>query len=147
MKSTYLDALPRLVNPKTGRIHTSFNQTVTATGRLSSSDPNLQNIPIRTELGRSIRSAFIPRRGSVLMDADYSQIELRIMAHLSKDAGFVETFREGGDIHTRTAARIYGVPEKDVRPRMRASAKTINFGVIYGMGPRGLSNQLGHFAR
>jgi len=143
MKSTYIDALPRLVNPRTGRIHTSFNQTVTATGRLSSSDPNLQNIPVRTELGRAIRSAFIPRRGNMLMDADYSQIELRIMAHLSKDAEFVETFRGGGDIHTRTAARIYGVNEGTVTADMRARAKTINFGVIYGMGPRGLSNQLG----
>jgi DNA polymerase-1 len=142
MKGTYIDALPRLVNPKTGRIHTSFNQTVTATGRLSSSDPNLQNIPIRTELGRRIRSAFVPRADNVLMDADYSQIELRIMAHLSKDRGFVETFREGGDIHTRTAARIYGVGERDVTPAMRSSAKTINFGVIYGMGPRGLASQL-----
>jgi DNA polymerase-1 len=143
MKSTYIDALPRLVNPRTGRIHTSFNQTVTATGRLSSSDPNLQNIPIRTELGRTIRSAFVTRRGNVLMDADYSQIELRIMAHLSRDAGFVETFREDGDIHTRTAARVFNVPERDVTAAMRASAKTINFGVIYGMGPRGLSSQLG----
>jgi len=142
MKSTYIDALPRLVNARTGRIHTSFNQTVTATGRLSSSEPNLQNIPVRTELGRAIRSAFVPRRGNVLMDADYSQIELRIMAHLSKDADFVETFRDGGDIHARTAARIYGVPERDVTPVMRANAKTINFGVIYGMGPRGLSSQL-----
>lgn len=142
MKSTYLDALPRLVNPRTGRIHTSFNQTVTATGRLSSSDPNLQNIPIRTELGRKIRSAFIPRGGRVFMDADYSQIELRIMAHCSGDAGFVGTFREGGDIHARTAARIYDVDESAVTPAMRSNAKTINFGVIYGMGPRGLSNQL-----
>ncbi len=143
MKSTYLDALPRLVNPRTGRIHTSFNQTVAATGRLSSSDPNLQNIPVRTELGRAIRSAFIPRRGNVLMDADYSQIELRIMAHLSKDEEFVAAFREGGDIHTRTAARIYGVEEKAVTAEMRARAKTTNFGVIYGMGARGLSSQLG----
>jgi DNA polymerase-1 len=143
LKSTYIDALPRLVNARTGRIHTSFNQTVTATGRLSSSDPNLQNIPVRTELGRTIRSAFVPRRGRVLMDADYSQIELRIMAHLSKDDGFVGTFRQGGDIHARTAARIYGVDEGDVTQAMRASAKTINFGVIYGMGPRGLSSQLG----
>lgn len=143
MKGTYIDALPRLVNPRNGRIHTSFNQTVTATGRLSSSDPNLQNIPVRTELGRAIRSAFIPRRGNILMDADYSQIELRIMAHLSKDAEFVETFRGGGDIHARTAARIYGVDEKAVTADMRGRAKTINFGVIYGMGARGLSNQLG----
>jgi DNA polymerase-1 len=142
LKSTYIDALPRLVNPETGRIHTSFNQTVTATGRLSSSDPNLQNIPIRTELGRRIRAAFVPRPGNLLVDADYSQIELRIMAHLSGDAGFVETFREGGDIHARTASRIHDVPESKVTPEMRARAKTINFGVIYGMGPRGLSKQL-----
>jgi DNA polymerase-1 len=142
MKSTYLDALPRLVNPRTGRIHTSFNQTVTATGRLSSSDPNLQNIPIRTELGRTIRKAFVPRGGFVIMDADYSQIELRIMAHLSKDAGLVEAFREGSDIHTRTASRIYQVSENEVTGAMRASAKTINFGVIYGMGARGLASQL-----
>jgi len=142
LKSTYLDALPRLVHPRTGRIHTSFNQTVTATGRLSSSDPNLQNIPIRTDLGRMIRSAFIPRAGRIFMDADYSQIELRIMAHCSGDAGFIEAFREGGDIHARTAARIYDVAESAVTPAMRSSAKTINFGVIYGMGPRGLSGQL-----
>ena len=142
LRSTYADALPRLVHARTGRIHTSFNQTVTATGRLSSSDPNLQNIPIRTELGRMIRAAFIPRRGNILMDADYSQIELRIMAHLSKDKGFVAAFHEGADIHTRTAARIYGVAEGAVTPAQRASAKTINFGVIYGMGPRGLSRQL-----
>ncbi len=143
MKGTYIDALPRLVNPRTGRIHTSFNQTVTATGRLSSSDPNLQNIPIRTELGREIRGAFIPRSGNVLLDADYSQIELRIMAHLSKDRAYVETFREGGDIHARTAARIYNVSESRVDQEMRSRAKTINFGVIYGMGPRGLAGQLG----
>jgi DNA polymerase-1 len=143
MRSTYIDALPRLVNLRTGRIHTSFNQTVTATGRLSSSEPNLQNIPVRTELGRAIRSAFVPRRGNILMDADYSQIELRIMAHLSKDEAFVAAFREAGDIHARTAARIYGVGEDAVTPDMRARAKTINFGVIYGMGPRGLSHQLG----
>ena len=142
MKSTYLETLPRLVNRRTGRIHTSFNQTVTATGRLSSSEPNLQNIPVRTELGRRIRRAFVPRRENLLMDADYSQIELRIMAHLSRDAGFVDAFREGGDIHTRTASRIYGVSEERVTAAMRASAKTINFGVIYGMGPRGLSKQL-----
>lgn len=142
LRSTYADALPRLVHARTGRIHTSFNQTVTATGRLSSSDPNLQNIPIRTELGRMIRAAFIPRRGNILMDADYSQIELRIMAHLSQDKGFVAAFHEGADIHTRTAARIYGVAESAVTPAQRASAKTINFGVIYGMGPRGLSRQL-----
>jgi DNA polymerase-1 len=143
MASTYIDALPRLVNRSTGRIHTSFNQTVTSTGRLSSSEPNLQNIPIRTDLGRKIRSAFVPRAGNMLMDADYSQIELRIMAHLSSDDALVEAFREGIDVHTLTAARIYGVPGEDVNENMRSQAKTINFGVIYGMGARGLSRQLG----
>ncbi|HSG27704.1 MAG TPA: DNA polymerase I, partial [Candidatus Krumholzibacterium sp.] len=142
MSSTYVDNLPKLVNERTGRIHTSFNQTVTTTGRLSSSDPNLQNIPIRTELGREIRSAFVPREGRVLLDADYSQIELRIMAHLSKDPGLVAAFREESDIHTRTAARIYDVDEKDVTREMRGAAKTINFGVMYGQGPRALSQQL-----
>ncbi len=141
--STYFDALPRLVNPRTGRIHTSFNQTVTATGRLSSSEPNLQNIPIRTELGRRVRSAFIPEKEWLLLDADYSQIELRIMAHLSGDEALRNAFREGADIHSRTASRIYGVDEENVDPEMRALAKTINFGVIYGMGARGLSRQLG----
>lgn len=143
LASTYIDALPRLVNPLTGRIHTSFNQTVTATGRLSSSDPNLQNIPIRTELGKQIRRAFVPREGNILMDADYSQIELRIMAHLSRDPALVAAFREGTDVHRRTAARIYGVDENRVDDAMRSSAKTINFGVMYGMGPRGLSKALG----
>ena len=141
--STYFDALPRLVNPRTGRIHTSFNQTVTATGRLSSSNPNLQNIPIRTELGRRVRSAFIPRKEWLLLDADYSQIELRIMAHLSRDEALRSAFLEDADIHSRTAARIYGAKESEVDPEMRALAKTINFGVIYGMGARGLSRQLG----
>jgi DNA polymerase-1 len=143
LASTYVDALPRLVNPRTKRIHTSFNQTVTATGRLSSSDPNLQNIPIRTDVGRMIRSAFVPRRGRIFLDADYSQIELRIMAHLSGDAALIGAFEEGADIHTRTAARIHGVPEEAVDEEMRARAKTINFGVIYGMGAHGLSRQLG----
>ena len=141
--STYFDALPRLVNPRTGRIHTSFNQTVTATGRLSSSNPNLQNIPIRTELGRRVRSAFIPNKGLLLLDADYSQIELRIMAHLSGDEALRGAFRDGADIHSRTAARIHSVNEAEVDKEMRARAKTINFGVIYGMGARGLSRQLG----
>jgi DNA polymerase-1 len=142
LAGTYIDALPKLVSGKTGRIHTSFNQTVTATGRLSSSDPNLQNIPIRTEMGRRIREAFVPRKGNLLVDADYSQIELRIMAHLSGDPGLVSAFREEADIHTRTAARIFGVEESDVSHDMRASAKTINFGVMYGQGPRALSQQL-----
>jgi len=142
LSGTYIDALPKLLNGKTGRIHTSFNQTVTATGRLSSSDPNLQNIPIRTEMGRRIREAFVPRRGNILVDADYSQIELRIMAHLSGDPELVAAFREEADIHTRTAARIFGVDEKDVTHDMRSRAKTINFGVMYGQGPRALSQQL-----
>ncbi len=142
LSGTYIDALPKLVSSKTGRIHTSFNQTVTATGRLSSSDPNLQNIPIRTEMGRRIREAFIPRKGNVLVDADYSQIELRIMAHLSGDPELVAAFREKADIHTRTAARIFGVEVKDVTHDMRSRAKTINFGVMYGQGPRALSQQL-----
>lgn len=142
LAGTYIDALPKLVSGKTGRIHTSFNQTVTATGRLSSSDPNLQNIPIRTEMGRRIREAFIPRKGNVLVDADYSQIELRIMAHLSGDPELVAAFRDEADIHTRTAARIFGVDEKDVTHEMRSRAKTINFGVMYGQGPRALSQQL-----
>ncbi|RKZ07876.1 DNA polymerase I, partial [bacterium] len=143
LKSTYIDALPKLVNPKTGRIHTSFNQTVTSTGRLSSSNPNLQNIPIRTGVGREVRSAFIPSEGRLILDADYSQIELRIMAHLSKDEELMNAFREGVDVHTRTASRIYGIPEDQVTSEMRSRAKTINFGVIYGMGARGLSKQLG----
>ncbi|MBN1164854.1 MAG: DNA polymerase I [Candidatus Krumholzibacteriota bacterium] len=140
--STYIETLPALVSPVTGRIHTSFNQTVTATGRLSSSDPNLQNIPIRSELGRKIRGAFVPSPGNILLDADYSQIELRIMAHLSGDPELLRAFREDSDIHSRTAARIYEVPPEEVTAAMRAAAKTINFGVMYGQGPRALSQQL-----
>jgi len=143
LENTYLDALPRLVNPKTGRLHTSYNQTVATTGRLSSNDPNLQNIPIRRELGRDIRRGFIPRRGWMLLAADYSQIELRLLAHLSKDPAFVEAFRAGGDIHRQTAALIFEVPLEDVTGVMRARAKTINFATIYGQGPHALSLQLG----
>ena len=142
LESTYLDALPRLVNPKTGRLHTSFNQTVASTGRLSSSDPNLQNIPIRRELGRDIRRGFIPRQGWELLAADYSQIELRLLAHLSKDPAFVEAFRAGGDIHRQTAALIFDVPLDQVTGTMRARAKTINFATIYGQGANALSRQL-----
>ncbi len=142
MSSTYVDNLPRLVNYKTGKIHTSFNQTVTSTGRLSSSDPNLQNIPIRTEPGRQIRSAFIPSDGRILLDADYSQVELRIMAHLSKDPGLVAAFRDECDIHTRTASKIFEVDEAEVTRAMRSAAKTINFGLMYGQGARALSQQL-----
>lgn len=143
LESTYLDALPRLVNPKTGRLHTSFNQTVASTGRLSSSDPNLQNIPIRRELGRDIRRGFIPRQDWVLLAADYSQIELRLLAHLSRDSAFVEAFRAGGDIHRQTAAVIFDVPLAEVTSTMRSRAKTINFATIYGQGPHALSRQLG----
>lgn len=143
LENTYLDALPRLVNPKTGRLHTSFNQTVASTGRLSSSDPNLQNIPIRRELGRDIRRGFIPRKGWQLVAADYSQIELRLLAHLSKDPAFVEAFQAGGDIHRQTAALIFDVSLEQVTGVMRSRAKTINFATIYGQGPHALSRQLG----
>jgi DNA polymerase-1 len=142
LKSTYVEALPQLVNPATGRIHTSFNQTVTATGRLSSSDPNLQNIPIRSPEGRRIREAFIPDEGSQILSADYSQIELRILAHLSQDPFLVETFRNDQDIHTATAAEIFHVSPEEVNPEMRRLAKVINFGIIYGMSAFGLAREL-----
>ena len=142
LESTYIDALPALVNPHTGRLHTSFNQTVAATGRLSSTEPNLQNIPIRRELGRDIRRGFVPRAGSVLLSADYSQIELRLLAHLSGDPAFVTAFNSGGDIHRQTAALIFDVPLADVTSDMRARAKTINFATIYGQGAHALSRQL-----
>jgi DNA polymerase-1 len=143
LKSTYVDALPAYINPTTGRIHTSFNQTGAATGRLSSSEPNLQNIPIRTPRGEAIRRAFVAPPGCVLITADYSQIELRLLAHLSGDAAFLKAFAEGGDIHRQTAAIIFGVSQHAVTPEMRARAKTINFGTIYGQGPFALSRQLG----
>lgn len=143
LKSTYVDSLPAIVNPKTGRVHTSFNQTVTATGRLSSSEPNLQNIPIKTEEGRKIRKAFIPSsKNNVLLSADYSQIELRILAHLSGDKQLLKAFKEGLDIHAFTASLVFGVEEKDVTNEMRNMAKTVNFGIIYGMSPYGLSQSL-----
>ena len=142
LENTYLDALPRLVNPSSGRLHTSFNQTVASTGRLSSSDPNLQNIPIRRELGRDIRRGFIPREGWLLLAADYSQIELRLLAHLSHDPAFVAAFQAGGDIHKQTAALIFDVPLSEVTSIMRGRAKTINFATIYGQGPHALSRQL-----
>ncbi len=142
LKNTYTDAIPKLINPETGRVHTSFNQTVTATGRLSSTDPNLQNIPVRTEEGREIRKAFIPRDDEhVLLVADYSQIELRILAHYSEDEGLIEAFKRGEDIHARTAAEVYGVDLKDVTPDMRRAAKTANFAVIYGVTAFGLAQQ------
>ncbi len=142
LKSTYIDALPRLIHPETGRVHTSFNQTVTATGRLSSSDPNLQNIPIRTPLGRKIRQAFVAEEGNLLLSADYSQVELRILAHLSEDPTLIAAFRNQEDIHTRTAAEIFDLPPERVTEEMRRDAKTVNFGIIYGMGQYGLSRQL-----
>jgi DNA polymerase-1 len=143
LKSTYIDALPSLINPATGRVHTSFNQTVAATGRLSSSDPNLQNIPIRTELGSAIRKAFIPSgKGVGLLSADYSQIELRIMAHISGDEGLRQAFLNDEDIHTTTAAKVFGVPAGDVSKEMRRKAKEVNFGIMYGIGPYGLAGRL-----
>jgi DNA polymerase-1 len=144
LKNTYVDSLPKLINPYTGRVHTSFNQTVAATGRLSSSDPNLQNIPIRTEIGSQIRTAFVPgERDWKLLSADYSQIELRIVAHLSGDQTLIESFNNNEDIHRRTAAKVFGVGMDDVSPEMRRQAKAVNFGIIYGQTDFGLSEQLG----
>jgi DNA polymerase-1 len=142
LKGTYIDALPALVNPQTGRLHTSFNQTVAATGRLSSSDPNLQNIPIRTEIGRRIREAFVARPGNLIVSADYSQIELRVLAHLSDDPSFLDAFRSGQDIHLRTAAEVFGLPTADVTAEHRRIAKAINFGLVFGQGEFGLSQVL-----
>ena len=143
LKNTYLDALPELVHPKTGKVHTSFNQSVAATGRLSSSNPNLQNIPIRTEIGRQIRKAFIPSEEAyVMLSVDYSQIELRIMAHLSGDAAMIESFKKNLDIHSKTAALIFGIPLEEVTGDQRRKAKEINFGIIYGMSRYGLASRL-----
>lgn len=142
LKSTYIDALPRQINPKTGRVHTSYNQAVTATGRLSSTEPNLQNIPVRTEEGRRIREAFIAPPGFVLVAADYSQIELRIMAHISGDAGLCHAFNHGKDIHSATAAEVFGVPFDQVTSEQRRRSKAINFGLIYGMSAFGLAKQI-----
>lgn len=142
LQSTYVEALPKLV-AQDGRVHTSYNQTVAATGRLSSSDPNLQNIPVKTELGREIRRAFVAPRGRVLVAADYSQIELRLAAVIAQDKPFIAAFREGADIHTRTAAEVWGVEEEQVTKEQRRAAKAINFGIIYGMGPRSLSRSTG----
>ncbi|MBU0490023.1 MAG: DNA polymerase I [Bacteroidetes bacterium] len=144
LKSTYVDVLPDMLNPRTRRIHSSFNQAVTSTGRLSSNNPNLQNIPIRTARGREIRKAFIPRnKNYVLISADYSQIELRVMAHLSGDTGMQDAFRSGHDIHTATAARVYGILLEGVTPQLRQTAKMVNFGIIYGISAFGLSQRLG----
>ncbi len=143
LKTTYIDVLPTLVNPKTGRVHTSFNQTVTATGRLSSSEPNLQNIPVRGEWGRRVRETFIAEENNLLLSADYSQVELRILAHLSNDAGLIDAFRNGLDVHARTASEIFNIPVDRVTSDMRRIAKTVNFGVIYGISPFGLAETLG----
>ena len=142
LKSTYLDALPQLINANDGRIHTSFNQTVTTTGRLSSSNPNLQNIPVRTELGRRIRTAFVAPENGVFLSADYSQIELRLLAHLSGDEGLIAAFRSGEDFHAQTAARVFGVPVEEVTPEMRSHAKAVNFGIVYGQQAFGLGQSL-----
>ncbi len=143
LKSTYVDALPDLVNPTTGRIHTSYNPTGTVTGRISSNNPNLQNIPIRSEEGRRIRRAFVAQRGWLLVGVDYSQVELRVMAHVSKDRGLIEAFERGEDIHATTAAAVYGVPLEAVSYEMRSTAKAVNFGLIYGQSAFGLAGQLG----
>ncbi|HEY8530751.1 MAG TPA: DNA polymerase, partial [Limnochorda sp.] len=144
LKGTYIDALPELIRPDTGRVHTTFHQAVTATGRLSSSDPNLQNIPVRSQEGERIRGAFIPGEpGWVLVSADYSQIELRVLAHISGDPGLIEAFRSGADIHTRTAAEVFGVAPDQVTPAMRSAAKAINFGIVYGISSYGLARGTG----
>nr|NIS75534.1 DNA polymerase I [Deltaproteobacteria bacterium] len=142
LKSTYVDVLPQMVNHRTGRIHTSFNQMQTATGRLSSSNPNLQNIPVRTDYGREIREAFVPDEGFTFVGADYSQIELRILAHLAKDEKLLEVFEKDRDVHRETAVALFGVGEDEVTPELRRRAKIVNFGILYGMTPFGLSKEL-----
>ncbi len=143
LKSTYVDALPALLNHCTNRLHTTFNQTGAVTGRLSSTNPNLQNIPIRTELGREIRAAFVAEPGNVLLSADYSQIELRLLAHFSQDELLVEAFRRGDDIHSLTASQVFGVPPMMLDAEHRRRAKAVNFGIVYGLSAFGLAQQLG----
>ena len=142
LNSTYVEGLLRLVDGK-GRVHSTFDQTATATGRISSSEPNLQNIPVRTEEGKEIREAFLPREGWVLLDADYSQIELRLMAHFSGDPALIDAFRKGTDIHTVTASQVFGVPEAEVTPELRKRAKAVNFGIVYGISDFSLSQDIG----
>jgi DNA polymerase-1 len=143
LRSTYVDALPSLINRKTGRVHTTYGQAIAVTGRLSSNNPNLQNIPIRTERGKEIRKAFIPAAGNVFISADYSQIELRIVAAISGDENMCHAFKHGADIHSATAAKVFNVDEKDVTKEMRYKAKSVNFGIIYGQGAFGLADNLG----
>jgi len=143
LKTTYVDTLPGFINPKTGRIHPQFNQTVTATGRLSSSEPNLQNIPVKGQWAEQIRRAFAAEDGFVFVSSDYSQIELRILAHLSQDEGLIRAFHQGADIHSATASELFGADVDQVTSEMRRKAKTINFGILYGISPYGLSQQLG----
>jgi DNA polymerase-1 len=144
LKNTYVDAIPALINPRTGRVHTSFNQALAATGRLSSQNPNLQNIPVRTEEGRRVRKAFVPRDSDhILVSADYSQIELRLIAEISGDVAMLDAFQQKLDIHTATAAKVYGVPLEEVTSEQRRAAKTVNFSIIYGAGASNLSQQLG----
>src|SRR5262249_31592640 len=143
LKNTYVDALPKKISPVTERFHTSFNQAVTATGRLSSSKPNLQNIPSRSKLGQRVRKAFLPSKGWQLLKADYSQIELRLLAHLCGDDDLRRAFEEDRDIHTLVASQVFGTRQEEVAPEQRQFAKTINFGVIYGMSARGLASRLG----
>jgi DNA polymerase-1 len=140
LRSTYVDSLPEQINPETGRVHTSFNQTGTVTGRIASSDPNLQNIPTRTEIGRRVRNGFVAREGWQLLAVDYSQIELRIVAHMAQDEAMLAAFRAGQDIHATTAAAVQGIALDEVTPQMRRHAKAINFGLIYGMSAYGLTN-------
>ena len=143
LKSTYLDGIGALIDPKSGRVHAKFHQTIAATGRLSSSDPNLQNVPVRTEMGRSIRELFIPGKDfDALLSADYSQIELRILAHMSGDENFIKSFLAGEDIHSRTAAEVFGIPIDQVTSELRRHAKAVNFGIVYGISDFGLSKDL-----
>jgi DNA polymerase-1 len=142
LKNTYVDALPPLVDPRDGRVHTTYDQTATATGRLSSTNPNLMNIPVRTDLGKRIRRAFVPKQGCLLLSADYSQIELRVMAHLSRDPVLLEVFSTDEDIHSATAARVFGIDPSQLETRHRSTAKMVNYGLSYGMGAPGLAERL-----